>query len=168
MNRKFVAIAILLCSTSTAAVAGPSEADTPEQQIAAFCEASIKAGEFRLDEKTFRWSQVLKLNVANLPQMMLEQNALVNSTYGPPRSCELVREYRLGTKVWRATYVVSHDHMPTLWHFNFFKGADGWQLIEFKFNDQIGVADFDNPYSPNERPTEVPQTDEAPVATQAV
>ncbi|MCG8588774.1 MAG: hypothetical protein MJE66_05740 [Proteobacteria bacterium] len=59
------------------------------------------------------------------------------SLYGQPSGYESVARKPYGSSVVRLIYVTKHSDLALVWNFYFYRTANGWQLLNFDFNDQF-------------------------------
>ncbi|NIJ42369.1 hypothetical protein FHS78_002663 [Parvibaculum indicum] len=66
-----------------------------------------------------------------------DQMPQVETHMGKNVGYELVEDKELGTSLYRAVYLQKQETSALVWYFTFYKGADGWTLNDFDFNDHI-------------------------------
>ncbi len=66
-----------------------------------------------------------------------EQMPQVETHMGKNVGYELVEDKELGASLYRAVYLQKQEKSALVWYFTFYKGADGWTLNDFNFNDHI-------------------------------
>ena len=50
---------------------------------------------------------------------------------------EFIEGKELGKSLYRAVYLQKQERSALVWYFTFYKGANGWTLNDFNFNDHI-------------------------------
>lgn len=66
-----------------------------------------------------------------------DQMPQVETHMGKNVGYELVESKELGASLYRAVYLQKQEKSALVWYFTFYKGADGWTLNDFNFNDHI-------------------------------
>ena len=66
-----------------------------------------------------------------------DEQSQIEAHMGKNVGYELVEDKELGTSLYRAVYLQKQEKSALVWYFTFYKGADGWTLNDFNFNDHI-------------------------------
>ena len=66
-----------------------------------------------------------------------DQQGQIEMHMGKNVGYELVESKELGTSLYRAVYLQKQEKSALVWYFTFYKGAKGWMLNDFDFNNHI-------------------------------
>ncbi|RDV02874.1 hypothetical protein DXH95_13175 [Sphingorhabdus pulchriflava] len=130
---------VLACSvvgSGPVALGQPSGVITPTEQVAKWCSQMVASKGSASFLTTMRVSSLVVEQKAMITALDSQQ-ALINSRYGLPHSCETIDVSKVGARVETHRILLHHEKSASTWEFRFYDGNQSWEVINFWFRDEV-------------------------------
>ena len=138
MNR--LIISILFISFSLSACAQPKPARTKEELTAA-CDKlmqTFRDGKFKAAMQSLKPISLIKYSeIDKLTEQANSQMVDLADTYGKIVSYEFVNEKAIKDFLYKRNYVLRFEKYYLKFSFTIYKGAAGWAITHFVYNEEI-------------------------------
>lgn len=121
------------------ASAAPSLAQATPESIANLAMEDLKKDDAKIAiENLIAKSPLVSVSAAEKTNLINTLNTLLTS-YGAVDGWELIKARKASDRYVQHTYMVFQEKYALHWEMTFYRGADGWVLTSFKFNDTLAT-----------------------------